>query len=117
MLDRFNFTVEKERANAFIIDLTDCKYDHKILFSQPYENVKVRWKLYDSNGNIIGIVYEDQFFELKNGKVYYFETSENIDDYDLASSGGSSQNVIPGFEFIIFIGAILLIFLIKRNRK
>lgn len=70
-IDRNNFIVQKNDNTNFTIDLTNCKFNHKILFSSPYNNDFRQWKLYDENGRLIEKVQGDTFINIEPGLKYY----------------------------------------------
>jgi len=71
-IDRYNFRVEKNSIYNFTIDLTDCKFDHMVLFTNPYGDPDRKWILYDKNGRYIGETPNDVFLKLMRGVEYYF---------------------------------------------
>ena len=110
-VDRYSFKVEKNSANNYTIDLSDCLYDHDVLFTQPYENSKANWELYDSDGDYIGKMYNDTFFNLEGGKTYFFSTVEEL-NIDVPP-----VNDTPAFEIISLIISLFVVVLIFASRK
>ncbi len=70
-IDRNNFTVVKNNIDNFTINLTQCLYDHTILFSNPY-NDSSQWILKDYQGNIVEMMQNDTYIQLHASQIYYF---------------------------------------------
>jgi len=115
--DRHNFKIDKINSNTFIIDLADCKFNHNILFTQPYDNKYYNWTLNDEEDKIIGDIYEDKFFQLEKGHIYSFSTIEDIEPLDKESILIDSGEPAPGFELIIFLFSIIFLYFLKINKK
>ena len=115
--DRYNFKLEKVSPDTFIIDLISCKFDHKILFTQPYDNKYYNWTLSDEKGKIIGEFYEDEFFELESGVKYSFSAIENIDLKEEESKIVDDEDSTPGFEILIFLFAIIFLYFLKIKKN
>jgi len=71
-IDRYKFKVEKNSNTNYTIDLTQCKFNHKLLFSSPIENDLRPWKLYTQDGRFIGRIQGDTFLKIEPGLKYYF---------------------------------------------
>ena len=77
-IDRYNFRVEKNSLYKFTIDLTDCEFNHTVLFTNPYGDPDRRWTLHDENERYIGETPNDMFLELESGIKYYFTTNDDF---------------------------------------
>jgi|GEM_PF-5147313 len=75
-IDRNNFTVEKNNDNNYTINLSHCKFNHRILFTNPDGTGQRNWSVTEQSGHIIGIVHEDVFFQLNSTAIYYLTTQE-----------------------------------------
>jgi hypothetical protein len=73
-VDRFHFQVIKVDNDNFIIDLTNCSFDHTVLFSKPVNSTK-NWGLFDENENLLGDVQNETFFDLTQGSIYTFKVN------------------------------------------
>ena len=111
-IDRYSFKIFKNSMNNFTIDLSECKFDHNVLFSSPYENMDTEWEIHDDNGEYIGDVVNDTFYELKAGSMYYFSSNDEI----LIEIEQDQET--PGFEFITvmisLVFSCIYIFIKKR---
>jgi hypothetical protein len=74
-VDRYNFRVQKHGMDNFTIDLTRCKYNHNVLFTNPYGDPDRIWILHDEDDKYIGKTPNDVFLYLESGKKYYFKTN------------------------------------------
>jgi len=70
--DRYNFAVIKNSDTNYTIDLTECKFEHNILFKSPNEHDLRLWNLYDENGKLIGKIQGETFLNVEPGLKYYF---------------------------------------------
>lgn len=70
-IDRYNFKVIKNNESNYTIDLTNCSFNHFVLFSTPLNNSN-NWAVFDENNRFIGDVQNDTFIELSPGLIYYF---------------------------------------------
>lgn len=70
--DRYNFRVIKNNDTNYTIDLTQCNYNHNLLFRSPYENDTRSWILYNENGKHIGTIQGDTFLNVEPRLKYYF---------------------------------------------
>ena len=77
-IDRYNFRVEKNKLNKFTIDLTDCEFNHTVLFTNPYRDPDRIWTIHDENERYIGETPNDVFLELESGVKYYFTTNDDF---------------------------------------
>ena len=77
-VDRNNFSVIQINSTSYVIDLTNCKYDHNVLFTNPNGNNQITWTVRDNLGNYIGSVNNDVFLMLKNGIQYTLSTTPTI---------------------------------------
>ena len=98
--------------NNFTIDLSECKFDHNVLFSTPYENMDIEWEIHDDNGEYIGDVVNDTFYELKAGDMYYFSSNdESLIEIE-------QDRETPSFEFITvmisLVFSCIYVFIKKR---
>ena len=98
--------------NNYSIDLSNCKYDHTLLFTQPYEKIQATWTIYDDTGGIIGEVFEDSFHELQSGSVYYF-----VSEDEFIVDGSDLKEETSGFEIIILLFSIFIVFIFMMKRK
>ena len=115
-IDRYSFKVYKNSVRNYSIDLTDCEYDHDIIFSQPYKNLEIIWELHDAfNGTKIGEIVEDTTFSLRAGGMYYFTSDdEALDELEQGETGTDT----PSFTFALGLVALIvicLIYLFKRR--
>ena len=69
-IDRYNFKILKNSEKNYTLDLTKCKFNHDILFSNP-NNTDANWTIYDEYTNYIGMVEGDTFVRLARGLKYY----------------------------------------------
>jgi len=70
-IDRYSFKVIKNGEENYTIDLTNCSFNHSVLFSKPINSTK-NWALYEKDHRLIGDVHDDAFIELSPGSIYYF---------------------------------------------
>jgi hypothetical protein len=70
-MDRYNFKIRRNDENNYTIDLTNCIYDHNILFTNPHNDI-TSWILYSENWEYIDEIINDSFIKLESGKEYYF---------------------------------------------
>jgi hypothetical protein len=70
-IDRNHYNVKRNNANNYTINLSQCQFDHTVLFSPP-ENNTDQWMLRDQNGQYIGIIQGDTFIFLEKGHCYFF---------------------------------------------
>jgi hypothetical protein len=70
-IDRNNFSVVKNNAENYTIDLTKCEFNHTVLFSLP-EGKSGRWVLNSENGEYIGEITGDTYLPLERGQTYFF---------------------------------------------
>lgn len=109
-VDRYSFKVFKNAIDNFTIDLSDCIYDHNILFTQPYEQISPKWNLIDSTGNIVGEVTDDAFYEVQAGSMYYFVS---VDDFTLEDIEDTET---PAFEVLsVIVGLFIVLGILKRS--
>jgi len=111
-VDRYNFKIFKNTINNFTIDLSECIYDHNILFTQPYEKITANWKLYDENKAYIGEVVDDSYHELQGGGVYYFVSEDEftIDDINLGEE-------TPAYGIIGVLFSLFIVYIVIIKRK
>jgi hypothetical protein len=95
-IDRDNFIIEKNSSELYIIDLTDCMFDHNVLFTNPDGTNKRNWTLCDKNGKYIGVVRDDVFLELKNGVKYLLSTNETAPEPNTSPNTPSSPSPTNG---------------------
>jgi hypothetical protein len=111
-VDRYNFVVYKNSVRNFSIDLRGCKYDHDIIFSQPYSKMKTTWEVYDDGGMFVGDVFDDATYSLKAGTLYYFVSDdEALDELE------NDTDDTPGFTFGFLILSLLSVCIILLKRK
>jgi PKD repeat protein len=75
-IDKNNFTVIRNNAGNYTIDLTNCRYNHNVYLTSP-DNDESRWILLDESGNSIGEITGSGFLQLKKGHYYYLTTAKN----------------------------------------
>jgi predicted double-glycine peptidase len=75
-LDRNNFIVKRNNAENYTINLSQCQFNHNVLFTPP-DNDGTQWILHDENGNCIGEIQGDVFLFLEKGHCYYFTRLTN----------------------------------------
>ena len=66
-VDREKFKVRKNNVNKFTIDLTDCQFDHTVLFSDPYGQSDTTWNITDESGIQLDNIEGEGFVELLSG--------------------------------------------------
>jgi hypothetical protein len=113
--DRGSFIVEKNGPNNFTIDLTNCKFNHKILFTQPYTSRSFNWTLTDEQGKNISKIFNDIHLDLESGKSYFFITYDEIYISEETSLSDQNENQSSGFEVFVSLIAIALIVFFKRK--
>jgi hypothetical protein len=70
-MDRTHFKVVKNNEENFTIDLTNCSYNHSVLFSKPLNSTK-KWAVFDEEYRFIKDISDDTFIEISPGSIYYF---------------------------------------------
>ena len=112
-----NYKIEKIKDNKFTIDLSECNFDHNILFTQPYNGEKYNWTVIDEEGNNIGEYQDDKFIELKGGIKYSLITNDKIDPEKEKIENKNNSKSTPGFIFIILLSVIACFIIFKKIRK
>jgi hypothetical protein len=74
--ERTNFTVIRNNAKNYTIDLTDCKFNHTMYLTSP-DNDGSRWMLYDNSGAFIGYIIRAGFLPLEKDHSYYLTAEGN----------------------------------------
>jgi len=115
-VDRYSYKVYKNSVRNYSIDLTDCEYDHDIIFSQPYKNLEITWELYDAfDGTKITEILDDTTVPLDAGGMYYFiSDDEALDEME----ENDNETDTPGFTVVIGLVSMLVIcilYFLKRR--
>ena len=115
--DRHHFNVSKKHQDTFIIDLSNCSYDHQVLFTQPYQEEYYNWTLIDEKDNCIGIIYNDTYLDVQAGHVYTFRAFDMPQGEDTQTSLENSSQATPGFPLIslALAGYIVILFYRKHH--
>jgi hypothetical protein len=117
IVDRDAFIIEQIRPDFFIIDLTQCQYDHNVVFSQPYQEESHNWSLV-YNDSVIDFFYEDTIISLDHGNKYQLITDEHIQFDRNYNQGKKIEEMIPGFELgILTISLLFFNIFIRKTKK
>ena len=71
-IDRNNFGVQINNDDNYTIDLTNCQFNHTILFSIPDEKGG-QWTLTEETGRYIGEITRDTYLFLESGHNYFLQ--------------------------------------------